>query len=186
MAQIVIQFSTSTAWQSKLIRRLCHGPFSHVDLVLPDGNLLGASDQGPGSPCLVGDACGVAIRPPHYQQFYIRRNAVLEADAGIVEAVIGAALSQVGKPFDSAALEPATFFTDEITRDWSLPTMWFCAELTAWYLVEGRFWPKRPLFMFNRFAPMDIIHRFDFDPRFINRDQFLERVPGLELDPGEQ
>lgn len=186
MPQLVLQFSTSQAWQSVLIRKLCHGPFSHIDIVVDQG-LLGASDQGPGSPCLVGNPCGVAIRPANYQLFGIRRNAVLEVSQAVKDGVIGFALAQCGKPFDGAALDPATFFTDDIrARDWTVPGQWFCAELVACAFVEGKFWPRAPLFGFLHFAPMDILHRLDFDPRFINRDTFWDPIPGLQLDPGER
>jgi hypothetical protein len=45
-----IQFSTSTAFTSGIIRRLTHSPFSHVDFVLPDG-LLGVSGKDASDHC---------------------------------------------------------------------------------------------------------------------------------------
>jgi hypothetical protein len=71
---IHLLFSTSTAWQSAVIRRICHSPFSHLDVVLPDGNLLGSSDS-PKAPHIEGNPRGVAVRPPEYQEFGIRRLA---------------------------------------------------------------------------------------------------------------
>ena len=73
---IKLQFSRSTELVSRLIAMACRSPFSHVDIVLPDGNLLGASDS-PDAPVLEGNPKGVAIRPPNYQPFAIRRQALI-------------------------------------------------------------------------------------------------------------
>src|SRR4029077_1703728 len=101
MDTLTFRFSTSenTAanWASAAIRRLCHSPFSHVDYLLPDGNLLGASDQGPKSPCIAGNPQGVAIRPPHYQKFGIRRDMAPGTDRA--EEILNVAKTQLGKPF---------------------------------------------------------------------------------------
>jgi hypothetical protein len=43
---IALQFSTEADPVSALIRAFSHGPFSHVDAVLPDGRLLGARADG--------------------------------------------------------------------------------------------------------------------------------------------
>ena len=103
---VVLQFSTTVNsianWYSILIRRICHSPFSHVDLVLPDGGLLGASDS-PNTPVLEGNPRGVAVRPPDYEEFGLRCQAIIETPAA--DAVIAAARSQLGKPFDGGALD---------------------------------------------------------------------------------
>jgi hypothetical protein len=46
---IKLQFSRSTELVSLLIAKACRSQFSHVDAVLEDGNLLGASDSPQGS-----------------------------------------------------------------------------------------------------------------------------------------
>ena len=102
---VVLQFSTTVNSianrYSILIRKICHSPFSHVDLVLPDGGLLGASDS-PNTPVLEGNPRGVAVRPPDYRNlgFGVKPSLKLRQQ----NAVIAAARSQLGKPFDGGAL----------------------------------------------------------------------------------
>ncbi len=181
MDRVTIQFSSSTAWQSWVIRKLCHSDFSHVDLVLPDGSLLGASDQGPLSPCLAGSPEGVAIRPANYQEFYIRRNAIIETS--LAERIYELATSQLGKPFDSGAMK--AFFSSE-NRDWIEDSHWFCSELIAWCFMKSQYWPIPIMWAKNRVSPADFIGWFTFDPNFINREQFLSPIPGVILGRGEK
>ena len=47
-------------------------------------------------------------------------------------AVIAAARSQVGKPYDLTAL-----FGLLVRRDWQEADAWFCSELTAWAFQQG-------------------------------------------------
>src|ERR1700692_3290193 len=106
MSTLTLRFSTTEDtlgnWTSAVIRRLCHSPFSHIDIVQPDGNCLGASDQGPHSPFIHGNPEGVAIRPPNYQRFGIRRDMIIKTSKA--DAVIAAALTHLGKPFHSSSL----------------------------------------------------------------------------------
>ena len=48
------------------------------------------------------------------------------------EAVIRAARSQVGKPYDLTAL-----FGLLMHRDWQEDDSWFCSELVAWAFAQG-------------------------------------------------
>lgn len=98
---ITLQFSTSTAWQSAIIRTLCHSPFSHIDILLSSGNLLGASDS-PDAPVIKGNPRGVAVRPPDYQEFGLRCNAIIQTPWA--DTIINKAMSQLDKPFDHGAL----------------------------------------------------------------------------------
>jgi hypothetical protein len=186
---LTIRFSTSAAkasnWASAAIRRLNHSPFSHVDYVLTDGTLLGASDQGPKSPVIHGNPQGVAIRPYNYQQFGYRRDMILKTP--LAEAVIAAAMAQLGKPFDSSALWD--FLADDFpgVRDWRDPDAWFCAELkVATMDMAGLFLPKKIMWPKNRVSPTDLLLMLQFDDRWINRDSFWSPIPGLALDPGEK
>ena len=76
--RLAIQFSTSKAWQSAVIRTVTHSPFSHVSIVLPDGTLLDSSDS-PDAPVISGNPRGVAIRPSDYEAFGIKRQAIFAA-----------------------------------------------------------------------------------------------------------
>lgn len=186
--RIVLQFSTAADslpnWASALIRRLSHSPFSHVDLVLQSGNLLGASDMGPNSPCVEGNPCGVAIRPPNYQEFGLRRQMILQTDRA--DAVINAAYSQIGKPFDGSGLKDFVSEAFPGVRDWRMPDAWYCSELYTWALEEGRYfsyplpWPK------NRISPTDLLVLLLMDNRWINRDEFWMPIPGMKLGTHER
>lgn len=122
-----LQFSTSTEWQSAIIRTLCGSPFSHVDIILPDGNLLGASGS-PDAPVIEGNPGGVAIRPPDYQKFGLRCTATITTDkAG---AIIAAAKSQLGKAFDNSALY--SFLVDPLLpEDRTWMRQWVGSKLLA-------------------------------------------------------
>lgn len=176
--QIVLQFSTSTALASELIRRLCHSPFSHIDIMLADGNLLGASDQGPRGRVIQGNPRGVAVRPPDYQQFGIRRRMIINTPRA--QAIVDAAMLEIGKPFDDSALKE--FLSDAIVRDWRMPSSWFCSELIAHSFDEAGYWaPMRLIIAKNRISPSDFLMLFMFDPRFINRESFFDPVQGIKL-----
>lgn len=181
--EVVLQFSSSTAWQSALIRKLCHSPFSHIDLVLSDGNLLGASDQGLHSPCIAGNPQGVAIRPPDYQAFHIRRNAIIKTNKA--ERIEELARSQLGKAFDASAI--TAFLSDNpFDRDWRLDEHWFCAEMYAWAFELAPYWSVPLLWPKNRISPTDFLMLFTVDPNFINRDEFWHPLQGLKLGAKEQ
>lgn len=183
--RLILQFSTTPNtlenWTSAVIRRLGHSRFSHVDFVLPDGNLLGASDQGPTSPCIAGNPRGVAIRPPDYQEFGLRRQMILATDTA--DAVVAKAMTQLGKPFDSSGmwgfLEDQ--FVHDVPRDWRNPDAWWCSEHKAWSLEGGGFFGRQLIWPKNRVSPTDLFLLLMMDPRFINHETFWEPVPGLKL-----
>jgi len=142
---------------SLLICRLTHSPFSHVDLVLDDGNLLGASDN-PSAPVMSGNPRGVAIRPPHYQRFAVRRDATIKTTPKRRKRFHDFCWDQLGKPFDNSALSPKIFLSPSFeNRDWRSPEKWFCAELM------GRATEEAPLLDWeipgikNRITPADLI-----------------------------
>jgi tetratricopeptide (TPR) repeat protein len=166
-AEIVIQFSCAAApshwWQidySQWICRLTHSPFSHVDLVLPEG-LLGASDH-PTAPLVKTDppgaARGVALRVRDYQVFRIRRNATIRTVEEKAQAFRDFCWSQLGMPFDNGALKPSVFLSPGFQdRDWRTPGAWYCAELMTRALeVSGVLnWPI--LAVKNRITAADLL-----------------------------
>lgn len=107
---ITLQFSTGTGPASWLVRRFTWSPYSHVDLVLPDGRLLGARGDG-----------GVTIRAP--EPFPTVTRFTVDAP----ESVIDTALQQLGKPYDWSAIAGLI-----ARRNWQQPDRWFCSELVAW------------------------------------------------------
>jgi hypothetical protein len=170
MTQVVLQFSRCAPltwrerWQQKAwvdyslwICRLTHSPFSHVDMVLEDGNLLGASDN-PYAPVVAGNARGVAIRPPDYQRFAVRRNVTITTSNRRATRFYDYVMSQRGKPFDNSALKPGVFLSGDFSnRDWRTEDCWYCAELI------GRAVEVAPLLDWtipgikNRITPADLI-----------------------------
>jgi len=96
-----------------------HEGFSHVDIVLPDGSLLGARDDAIG-----GQPPGVWIRPAGYSP-WIRR-VVIEIPCTPAQEAIALefAHAQIGKPYDRTAI--LAFVAG---RDWREEDSWFCCEL---------------------------------------------------------
>jgi len=179
----IIAMPFNLNWASPCIRWLCHSPFSHVDFVLPDGNLLGASDQGEDSPCIEGNPRGVAVRPANYQKFGIRRNMVIKTDKA--PFILSAAVDQLGKPFDNGALKnfigkPFSPPSSDTQRNWRALDSWFCAELPPDCFDRGGYWwPRRLVWPMDCFTPTSLIMLFQMDPNFINAETFWDVIPGL-------
>jgi hypothetical protein len=170
-------------WGSGLIRRACHSPFSHVDMVMKDGNLLGASDS-PNAPFIHGNPRGVALRPFDYQAFAYRRQMIIATERA--DDIRRLWATQLGKKFDNSGLKD--FVSDKFPgrRDWRLDDCWFCAEGIMWALEAGYMWGPPPLpWPKNRVSPTDILMMFLGDERWLNRDVFWDPIPGLVLSPGE-
>lgn len=172
MDHVTLQFSTSTAWQSGVIRALTKSAFSHVDLVIPAGvqgapapyGLLGASDPG-----------GVIIRVPNYHDFLRRRRMKLYTiKAG---EILNLAFTQLGKPFDHDAL--SRVFDFNWREDWRDDGKWYCAELIAWILERVDLWYQRrfPVKLdLVHVTPEDLIKYLagEYDP-----DEFAKEVVGV-------
>ena len=119
--------------------------------MLPDGGLLGASDS-PNTPVLEGNPRGVAVRPPDYEEFGLWCQAIIETLAA--DAVIAAARSQLGKPFDGGALDAfLSAFDVGAVDNWRDPDSWFCSELAAWSLEKGNYWGEPLLWPKSRVFP---------------------------------
>jgi hypothetical protein len=139
---IALQFAAEDGWPSRLIEFYGHGAFSHVDAVLPDGNLLGARLMG-----------GVAIRKDGYAHFARTRRIDLDALAtpAQAEAFYAFLTRQVGKPYDSWAI--AGFVSG---RDWRADDKWFCSELAA-AALEAAGIIRRLLTPANKLTPPDLL-----------------------------
>ena len=101
--------------------------FSHVDIVLPDGRLLGARSDW--IKPLDGSAPippGVRVRPANYEKW--KRRVVFElAATKKQEASFYKFLNaQVGKPYDKLAI-----WAFVANRNWRDDEAWFCDELAA-------------------------------------------------------
>jgi len=172
---VILQYSTSLEFSSLLIRRLTHSPFSHVDFVLDDGSLLGASDS-PNARFLNGNPRGVAVRIPEYQQFGIRRRAVIRTP--LAERIIARAYSQIGKPFDNDALYSFLAPAEVTPKPWHDVGQWFCTEYAVWCFWAEQFFPYELVTPLDRIAPRESL--LIFNP-YMDVDSFIKPVPGLAL-----
>ncbi len=150
-----IQFSTSTAFSSGVIRRLCHSPFSHCDIVIPGEGLLGVSGEDKS----IGDIGGVQIRKFGMWP-YLHPPRVARLTTAGAEAIIEKGKTQIGKPFDNSALYG--FLEDmghspRASRDWRDHGSWFCSEYVAWVLESSHFFPYTLISAKNRITPADLL-----------------------------
>lgn len=180
---IKLQFSRSTETVSKLIAWACRSQFSHVDYVMEDGNLLGASDS-PNAPVIAGNPAGVAIRPPDYQLFAIRRIAHVYVPTRVEARFDEIMRSQIGEPFDSKAMH-AVFNPDPQTgRDWRDASMWFCSEFKAYGFEESGALDVLPLISKDRVTPPDLL--LIISHLVANAETFWDPIPGLVLGAHEK
>ena len=144
---ITLQFASGTDLGSGAIKWFGHGaPFSHVDLVTPTGELLGArSDEIGGKPA------GVQVRPADY--LGSEKTFRVDVPIGVEETALfwQLANAQVGKPYDEQGI--ADFI---IGRDWRDPGAWFCSELATWLLEQVKFFPFALATPCNRITPPDL------------------------------
>jgi hypothetical protein len=192
MSELVFQFSTCQpeSWlarhvgfpfdPSENIRRATRSPYSHVDFVLLDENLLGASDS-PAAPVVEGNPRGVAIRPPNYQKFGIRRRAAIYTDKA--RSILALARAQVGKPFDHAALKLKHMLSDSWgNRDWRDPSQWYCAELGVFCCEQEHLWPFPLVIQKDRVTAGDFLCYLN---PIMDVARFLAPIPNIQLCLGE-
>jgi hypothetical protein len=192
--ELVFQFSTCQpeGWlarhigfpfdPSENIRRATRSPYSHVDFLLPDQSLLGASCS-PTAPVLEGNARGVAVRPGGYQKFGVRRRAYVRTDRA--DAIIALARAQIGKPFDHEALSPRHIFSDNLKhghRNWRNPDKWYCAELCMWCCEQGGLWPFDLVILKDRVTANDMLCYLN---PLMDVVRFMMPIPDIDRFPGE-
>jgi hypothetical protein len=121
---IKLQFVTENSVESALIRWFSAGPISHVDVVLPDGALLGSRSRAikiSGQPY----SAGVQIRPPGYAKFTIVYSFTLSRiQVGVEQAFYDWLKNEIGKPYDTTAV-----WGFASGRNWCEKDSWFCSEL---------------------------------------------------------
>lgn len=113
------QFVRGSGWASAGIAIFSAGHLSHVDLVLPDGRLLGARSDS------VGDAPpGVRVRPAGYEDWSMRVLVELPATPKQAQKFYDFAMLQVGKRYDHLAI-----FAFALNRSWRDTEAWFCSDM---------------------------------------------------------
>jgi hypothetical protein len=93
MKTITWQFSTGDSRISTLIRWKTDSEISHVDVVTPEGKLLGAHIEG-----------GVQVREPDYMQFKLRIQVSIVVTDQQYAAFFAFVNSMVGRSYDSAGI----------------------------------------------------------------------------------
>lgn len=179
---IKLQFSRSTELVSLLIAKACRSQFSHVDAVLADGNLLGASDS-PNAPFIEGNPSGVAVRPPDYQPFAIRRVAHIYVPARVEERFYDILRSQLGEPFDHTAMHRVFSIEPDPEQSWKDAYGWFCSELKAYSAEEAGVFDVPPIITMNKVTPNDLLLMLSH--LIVNAETFRFPIPGLVLGEGE-
>lgn len=107
---------------SVAIRTATWSPWSHVDVILPDGRMIGATLEH-----------GVAFATLGERLRKASRAAVVEFPAADPDAVYAALLSQLGKPYDWTAIAGMVIRN----RNWQEDDSWFCSELIAWAFSQA-------------------------------------------------
>jgi hypothetical protein len=103
------------------------------------------------------------------------------------DAIVAAATSQLGKPFDSRSLKGFLSAKFPGIRDWRDPDSWFCAELVVWAFERAGYWKNPPLpWPKNRVSPTDTLLLFLTDDNFVNAGTFWEPIVGLKMEPWER
>lgn len=116
-----LQFVLGAGLSSRAISYFGAGGYSHVDIVLRDGWLLGArSDK------ILGIEPGVRIRPQGYEKWKKRTVMTLDVSEKQEKDFLIFAHDQLRKPYDTTAIWG--FATG---RDWREEDSWFCSELAA-------------------------------------------------------
>lgn len=124
MIQVV--FSKRVHPGSYLIRAVTWSEWSHCELLLPDGRLLGAA-------------------APHGVGYDTMDNRLSIASAAAVmrfpgdaDAAVRFATEQLGKPYDFKGVVGIG-----LHRDWEEDSSWWCSEFVGKALLEGGFMPYR-------------------------------------------
>lgn len=142
MAQVELQFSVCDDIGSWAIRLYDHGPWSHVDAVLPDGLLGARLDE------LGGKPAGVQLRPFTYCNFHAISRVFVDCTEDQRAKFYEFLNSQIGKPYDPSAI--AGFVFD---RDWRNPDSWFCSELQGVALEDAGIFPHKLALPTNKLTP---------------------------------
>ncbi len=135
-AIIAFQFVQSNDPIGRIIQIYERGPWSHVDCVLPNGDLLGARSDAVG-----GKPPGVQIRPPNYEAWPARDLVQLEATDEQLNAWTAFLHSQVGQAYATADL-----IMEYLTGrgGGNVNGDWWCSKLAA-SSAENSLWLPKPL-----------------------------------------
>lgn len=120
MSRISLIFTNQRDLLSRAIRVATWSHWSHVALVDGDRVIEALAPRG----VQINDTDHVAMRSNEY--------ALVELPCRNPEAVLTAAASQAGKPYDYTALLGMA-----LRRNWQEEDAWFCSELIAWAFAQA-------------------------------------------------
>lgn len=118
---IQLQFVRQADFASEAIAWFTQGNFSHVDAVLPNGELLGARHDSVG-----GKPPGVQLRPEDYAEWALQVRFTIPCTGDVASHFYNFLLGQIGKPYDMSVIYG--FITG---RNWRQRDSWICSELQA-------------------------------------------------------
>lgn len=135
MSEFALQFVAGAGPSSFAIERfgIGVGGLSHVDLVLPDGRLMGARSDvitPPGSPIAI--PAGFRIRPPDYERWARRVKMTLQCSAEQKDRALKFAMSQEGKPYDDWDILGFIF-----GHHWHTQGHWICSAVASATLIAS-------------------------------------------------
>lgn len=128
------QFVHQRDFASDAIALVGAGIFSHVDILLDSGELLGARSDSVG-----GKPPGVQVRPAGYLADKWDHQVIIAVPCTVLQKAVADSFAQgqLGKPYDPEAILAFVF-----GRNWREENAWFCSELGARYgEVSGVFAP---------------------------------------------
>jgi hypothetical protein len=146
---ITIRFVTCDDAVSNGIRKYEYGYWAtHAEALMPDGTLLGAHADG-----------GVLARSHDYDanKFTREEYVSIRATPEQTDSFHSFLRSQLGKPYDFAAIEAFAASPIVGERDWQSPDSWFCSELQAAALSHCGVFPPRLATEFNHITPRDLL-----------------------------
>ncbi len=169
MSELCLQFSTSSAFASAIIRRLTQSEFSHVDIVLPGEGLLGVSGKWK------ADVGGVIVRPfDAWPYLGTPKVARIQCSDEVAANAIAWGRTQIGRPFDKRALY--AFLRDraglsKLGRPWRDPDKWFCSEFAMRALEISHLFPYPLITPKDTVSPNTLL--IHINP-FMTRENILE------------
>jgi len=139
--KIRLIFSRSHLPFSYAVRVVTWSPWSHVGILMDDGRVVESTFSHHG------------VKIDTLNNFKSRAQAwqIVELDCNDRQAIIDAAVSQLDKPYDWAALFGIIFHNGQ----WQEDDCWFCSELVAYAFYMG----GTPLFnkeVTHRITPEDV------------------------------
>lgn len=132
-------FTRSHTIGSLLIRLVTWSNFSHVDIVLEGGSILGAE-------------AGKGVSKGDFDRQVRKASKAVTVEIPVLDlqAAIAFAKSQKGKPYDWLGVAGIG-----LHRDWQEPSKWSCAEFVAATLAKGGYSPFDAKFH-HRITPQDL------------------------------